>query len=108
MAPAAGNIEFLTGLIKFPRRDSVYSTFPRIRNPVNRKQLEICLSSSQKNRNSLTWVHGGLASVSSTLRLRDSVAGPRLDVRCRSDLAEPRLDVRSRLMVTCVDHSVKT
>ena len=34
---------------------SCYSTTPRIRNRVNRNHLEICLSSSQKNRNSLAW-----------------------------------------------------
>ena len=33
-----------------------YSTSPRNGNPVNGNHLEICLLSSQKNRNSLTWV----------------------------------------------------
>ena len=33
-----------------------YSTTARNRNRVDRKNLEICLSSSQKNRNSLAWV----------------------------------------------------
>jgi hypothetical protein len=33
-----------------------YSTSPRTRNRVNRNHLEICLSSSQKNRNSLAWI----------------------------------------------------
>jgi len=33
-----------------------YSTTPRNGNRVNRNHLEICLSSSQKNGNSLTWV----------------------------------------------------
>ena len=33
-----------------------YSTSPRNRHRANRNHLEICLSSSQKNRNSLAWV----------------------------------------------------
>ena len=33
-----------------------YSTSPRNRDPANRNHLDICLSSSQKNRNSLGWV----------------------------------------------------
>jgi len=33
-----------------------YSTSPQNRNRTNRNQLVICLSFSQKNRNSLTWV----------------------------------------------------
>ena len=39
-----------------------YSTTPRNGNPVNGNHLDICLLSSQKNRNSLTWP-GGLDSV---------------------------------------------
>ena len=38
------------------KRESAYSTLPRNRNRINRKHLEICLSSSQKNRNSFVWV----------------------------------------------------
>ena len=34
----------------------VYSTTPRNRNRLNRNHLKICLSSSQKNRKSLSWV----------------------------------------------------
>ena len=42
------------------------------RNPANRNHLEICLSSSQKNRNWLTWVLVALpVCPTSPLRLRD-------------------------------------
>jgi hypothetical protein len=34
----------------------LYSTSPRNGNPANGNHLEICLLSSRKNRNSLTWV----------------------------------------------------
>ena len=34
-----------------------YSKSPRIRDATNRSHLEICFSSSDKNKNSLTWVH---------------------------------------------------
>ena len=34
----------------------MYSTTPRNRNHINRNHHGICLLSSQKNRNSLTWV----------------------------------------------------
>ena len=34
----------------------VYSTTRRNRNPINRNHLDICLRSSHKHRNSLTWV----------------------------------------------------
>ena len=33
-----------------------YSTIPRNENRVNKNHLEICLSFSQKNENSLTWI----------------------------------------------------
>ena len=38
------------------RRAQRYSTTPRNGNPANGNHLEICLSFSQKNGNSLTWV----------------------------------------------------
>ena len=40
-----------------------HSTSWRNGNPANGNHLEICLLSSRKNRNSLTWVLGGLDSV---------------------------------------------
>ena len=43
---------FCTAIYKY----STYSTTPRNGNPVNGTHLEICLLSSRKNRNSLTWV----------------------------------------------------
>ena len=65
-----------------------YSTTPRNGNPVNGNHLDICLSFSQKNGNSLTWVLVALpVCPTSPLRLRDS-AEPRPNLELASGNCE--------------------
>ena len=63
--------------------NSSYSTTPRNRNRANKNHLEICLSSSQKNRNSLAWVLPTL-SVCPTSILIHIKSRPNLELASRN------------------------
>ena len=65
-------------------RVGMRSTTPRNSNPVNRNHLGICLSSSQKNRNSLAWVLPTLSVCPTSILTHTGIeSGPNLEAVLR-------------------------